>query len=264
MDREVLFAKTLEEVRKKARRQGGQISRRQVQEAFGELALEEAQLAMVFDYLEKHKVIVTEGEISEEFSLPEGDKLWEDEELSEEERNYLQDYLDEIALLGEVSEGEKEAITLAAMAGEREAQLRLAELYLKDVVEIARLYTGQGVYLEDLIGEGNVAVTLGTGMLGCLEKPSEAQGMLARMVMDAMEELIEENRESGKVDKKVETKVNAVADKAKELSEELRRKVTVEELAEESGMSVKTINDAIRMSGFKIEDIDTTGGNTYE
>lgn len=73
------------------------------------------------------------------------------------------------------------------------------------MVEIARLYTGQGVYLEDLIGEGNVAVTLGTGMLGCLEKPSEAQGMLARMVMDAMEELIEENRESGKVDKKVES-----------------------------------------------------------
>ena len=246
MDREVLFAKKLEEVRKKARRQGGQISRRQVQEAFGELALEEAQLAMVFDYLEKHKVIVTEGEISEEFSLPEGDNLWEDEELSEEERNYLQDYLDEIALLGEVSDGEKEAITLAAMAGEREA------------------HTGQGVYLEDLIGEGNVAVTLGTGMLGCLEKPSEAQGMLARMVMDAMEELIEENSQSGKVDKKVETKVNAVADKARELSEELRRNVTVEELAEESGMSVKTINDAIRMSGFKIENIDTTGGNTYE
>jgi len=66
------------------------------------------------------------------------------------------------------------------------------------------------------------------------------------------------------VDKKVETKVNAVADKARELSEELRRNVTVEELAEESGMSVKTINDAIRMSGFKIENIDTTGGNTYE
>lgn len=88
--------------------------------------------------------------------------------------------------------------------------------------------------------------------------------MLARMVMDAMEELIEENSQSGKVDKKVETKVNAVADKARELSEELRRNVTVEELAEESGMSVKTINDAIRMSGFKIENIDTTGGNTYE
>ena len=55
-----------------------------------------------------------------------------------------------------------------------------------------------------------------------------------------------------------------MADKARELSEELRRNVTVEELAEESGMSVKTINDAIRMSGFKIENIDTTGGNTYE
>ena len=45
-------------------------------------------------------------------------------------------------------------------------------------------------------------------------------------------------------------------DKAKELSEELRREVTVQELAEESGLSEKAIRDAIRMSGYKIEGID--------
>ena len=41
-----------------------------------------------------------------------------------------------------------------------------------------------------------------------------------------------------------------------ELAEELHRKVTTEELMEETGMSRKMIEDAIRMSGFKIEDID--------
>ena len=47
-----------------------------------------------------------------------------------------------------------------------------------------------------------------------------------------------------------------VADKARELAEELQRKVTIEELMEETGMSRKMIEDAVRMSGFKIEDID--------
>ena len=64
------------------------------------------------------------------------------------------------------------------------------------------------------------------------------------------------NTSNEKIDQKVADKVNLVADKARELAEELHRKVTPEELAQESGMSLKTIRDAWRMSGYKIEDID--------
>jgi len=59
-----------------------------------------------------------------------------------------------------------------------------------------------------------------------------------------------------KIDKKIADKVNQVADKARELAEELHRKVTPEELAKETGMAEKAIRDAVRMSGFKIEDIE--------
>ena len=51
-------------------------------------------------------------------------------------------------------------------------------------------------------------------------------------------------------------RVNRVAKKAKELAEELQRKVTVSELAENTGLSVKAIEDAMRMSGFAIEDLE--------
>ena len=44
--------------------------------------------------------------------------------------------------------------------------------------------------------------------------------------------------------------------KARELAEELHRKVTPEELAEETGLSVRSIREAVRMSGNKIEDIE--------
>lgn len=242
-NKEILFARTLEEVRRLAKEQGGCVSEEQVRRAFASQELEESQLQMVFDYLVKHKVGI-------------GQPLDPDEFLTKEERDYLQDYLDELAQLPECSTGEREAFTIAAMAGETEAQQKLIQCYLRDVVDIAKLYTGQGVFLEDLIGEGNVALATGVSMLGSLEKPSEAQGMLAKLMMDAMEDYIQESSESARTDKKVEDKVNQVADKARELAAELHRKVTPEELAGESGLSVKAIRDAHRMSGFKIEDLE--------
>ncbi len=94
-------------------------------------------------------------------------------------------------------------------------------------------------------------------MLGALEHASEAQGMLARLIMDAMEDYIAANMDEEKKDKKIADKVNKVADAAKTLYEELRRKVTVEELMVETGFSRKAIEDAIRVSGYKIETIET-------
>lgn len=243
MNKEILFATTLEQVRKLAKEQGNCVSEEQVKEAFAALELDNDQLQLVFDYLVKHKVGI-------------GMPVNPDDYLSDEERDYLQDYLDEIARLPDYTSGQIEAYTISAMAGDTDAQKRMVEIHLKDVVEIAKLYAGQGVFLEDLIGEGNVALAFGTGMLGSLERPDEAQGMLGKLIMDAMEEYIAENAENEKTDRRVVDKVNKVSEKAKELSEDLHRKVTIEELAQETGMSVKAIQDAMRMSGFQIEYIE--------
>lgn len=243
MNKELLFAQTLEKVKTIAKEQGNCISEEQVQKEFEALELNNEQLQMVFDYLVKHKIGINEPVNIDDY-------------LTDEERNYLQDYLDEIACLPVYSDGEKEAITLSAMAGDVDAQGKLTEIFLPDVIEIAKLYAGQGVFLEDLIGEGNVALAVGTTMVGCLEKASEAQGMLGKMIMDAMETYIADNAENEKADQKVADKVNKVMDAAKELSELLRRKVTVEELAAESKMSEKTIREAIRFSGNNIEYIE--------
>jgi RNA polymerase primary sigma factor len=97
---------------------------------------------------------------------------------------------------------------------------------------------------------------MGTTMLGCLEKPSEAQGMLGKMIMDAMEDYIAENASNEKADLKVVQKVNKVMEAAKDLAEDFRRKVTVEELAVETKMSQNAIREAIKFSGNNIEYIE--------
>lgn len=243
MGREAEFAIILEEIKKKARAGGNFITGEEIKEAFSSLSLSEEQLEMVYAYLRENKIGIDEP-------------VDADIGLEEEERNYLDAYLDSLKALPEVSEGEREAITLSAMAGDRDATMRLTELMLPEVPQIAKLYAGQGVGLEDLIGEGNVALSLGVTMLGALEHAKEAQGMLGKMIMDAMEDCIAENAAAEKSGQKIADKVNKVADAANALREELRRAVTVEELMEESGLSRKAIEDAIRVSGDKIESIE--------
>lgn len=240
---EIQFAQILEQVRRQAKEQNNCISEQQVREAFARLSLEDEQLALVFDYLKKHKIGIDQP-------------VNPDDYLTESEIDYLEEYRKELALIETVTDGEREAIILSAMAGEAGAQERLIQLCLPQVMEVARLYTGQGVLLEDLIGEGNVALAMGVTMLGALEHAKEAEGMLMHMIMDAMEECISENLQESDKDKKVADKVNKVADKARELAAEMHRKVTVDELAEETGMSKKTIEDAMRMSGFAIENLE--------
>ena len=244
MNQELEFAKKIEEIRETAALQGNVLSSKQVEEAFAQIGMSSEQLGPVYDYLKTKKIGIDE-------------KIDPDEFLTEEEIDYVSMYTESLADLPVLNEGEKRALYMAAMNGEAQAKKRLIEHMLSDVVDLAKLYTGQGVFIEDLIGEGNVALTLGVEMLGALEDPDEVPGMLAKLAMDAMEELISEEAGNKKADDKLVDKVNKVADAARELASDLGRKVTVEELVAEGKLSRKMIEDAIRISGKKIEDIES-------
>ena len=76
MNRELQFAQTLEEVKKKAKEQGNCISEEQIKESFSALSLTEEQFQMVYDYLKQHKIGI-------------GEPVNPDDYLSEEEADYL-------------------------------------------------------------------------------------------------------------------------------------------------------------------------------
>lgn len=242
---EVKFARILEEVKYTARSQGGFISKQDVVEAFDEMNLSETQFDMVFDYLKTNKIGLDEP-------------LSDNDMLTEEERDILKEYKNEISELETLSEGEKRAFVMAAMDNDRVAQEKLIGYYLPKVLETAKLYATQGTPLEDLIGEGNLAVAEGVTMLGAMEEPEEADGMIMKMIMDAMERVIAEDFEENSKDEAIAEKVNKVFEKAKELSEELGRKVSVDELAENTKLSKKSIVEAIKLTGNKIEEIEYT------
>ena len=72
-------------------------------------------MAMVYDYLKKHNVGIGEPADPTDY-------------LEEEELNYLEMYLQDLAALPEYTEAQKEAYTLSAMAGDLNAQKTLMEI----------------------------------------------------------------------------------------------------------------------------------------
>lgn len=243
-NKEKEFAETLKYVTRTARENRNVISMEQLRDAFSELDLDDKQMDMVVDYLHKHNIGVDEA-------------IDTDENLTEEESSYLNEYLESIQGLPRLSEGEKEAVSMAAIAGDKEAQNKLIQHYLPLVVDVARMYSEQGVYLEDLIGEGNVALTKGVTMLEAVGEPDEVEAFLYNLMLNSMERIIEDNLREDTGMQKVLKLVQEVADKAGELAEDLRRKVTVEELMEETGWDEDKIRSAIKFSGDNIEDLDS-------
>lgn len=235
----LLLQKTLKEAREK----GGRISRDEISEIFSGLSLDRSQLEQVEGYLKAHKIVV-------------GTQAGDVDALPEVERDFLTSYMEMLDNIPELSDSVLEALKISAMAGEHSAQKELSEQMLRDVVDIARLYAGQGVSIEELIGAGNEALVTGVRLLGHLDSPQDVDGEIGRRIMDSMEDLIAAMLDDNAMDRKMEDMVNLVADKAHELAEELGRKVTPMELAGEGDVTAEQIMEAVRLTGGKIEDLD--------
>ena len=239
MNDETRFAAAIEELVTLARSQGNVLSKAQVEDGLSELGIQDDKIEPVYEYLKSKNIGIDEQPNLEEY-------------LTKDEADYLAMYTESLKELKEYSEGEKQAACISALAGEPWAKKQVIEMMLPDIVDLAKLYSGQGVMLEDLIGEGNIALTMGVEMLGALESSDEVMGSLATMAMNAMEELIATEEGERKADEKLAAKVNRVTDAARVLAEELNRKITVDELVNEGRISRKAIEEAIRLSGNKI------------
>lgn len=240
---QALFAKILEDIKYTGRSRGGYVTEEEVKEALEQMELTDDQFTMVYDYLSQNNIGI-------------GEPLTEFNNLSDEDKDILKIYQDELKELDTITDGEKRALLMSAMNNDSIAQEKILTYYLPKVIEVSKLYTNQGVLLEDLIGEGNLALAMGVKMLDAMETPDEADSMLVKMIMDAMEESIKDNFEESSKDQKMADKVNKVSDAARELSDEVGRNVTVEELADNTKLSKKMIKEAIKLSGNNIEYID--------
>ena len=242
------FIERIEEIRILAKNQQNVVSKEQVDELFSDFAKEKEQMEHVYAFLKEQRIGIGVPQDMDAF-------------LTEEEKSYLEYYMEELAMLPPMTDGIKQATIISALAGEREAKNKLIQIFLPQVVDIAKLYTGQGLYLEDLIGEGNIALVSAVEMLNCVEETKEVEPLLVLMVMNAMEEAIMQEESEQKEEKKAAKLVEKISELALELSEILNRNVTPKELVQESKYTMKDIKKAVFFSGGEIEHLDC---NTIE
>ena len=243
MNREEVFAEELKKLKEYAEEKGTPVTKEEVKEVFSRMDLDDEQLSMIMKYVEE--------------------KLQEEEEekenagsLNDEDSRYLSLYLEEIESLPKLTDGQKRALFMSAMNGEKVAKNDLIQGLLTQVADMAKLYANQGVPMEDLIGEGNVALAVSMDVIEQEEDPNEAEEMVAAMILKAMEELVNEDALSKDAFENWAVKANEVLEKAKELSEDLMRKVTIAEPCAETGMEEEFIKDVIEVTGGKIEFLD--------
>ena len=111
------FIAGLEQLKETARLQGNMLTGEQIDEEFGKWKLNEEQLTLIYDYLNKNNIGIDEpGNV--------------DENLSGEDVNFLEMYLNELKELPNVTDGEKRAVMMSALAEDKDAQAKLVEIYL--------------------------------------------------------------------------------------------------------------------------------------
>ena len=244
MEARAEFLKRLNGLVAMAKGQGDQITIDEVKAYFADAALTEEQLELVFDYLLAQKVVV-KGYIKMTEAAEE--KIT----YTEEEEAYLKEYLNDLEAFKEEKAGEKESLFAKLIGGDASAKNRLTELYLKEVVEIAKEMYHPEIFLGDIIQEGNVGLILGMDMLADVATAHET---IVNQVKQCIQMLIEEHAEVKSRDNKMVEKVTMLDESIKTLTEELGRKVTIDELAVYMGMTEEEIDDILRLMGEESEE----------
>ena len=245
MEGKIDFLKKLNDLVTVVREKENQITVSEVKTYFSGMDLNEEQIELVFDYLLTQKVVV-KGYIK--MDMPEAK---EQVVLTDEEEVYLKEYEEDLKAFKDISEQERQELLAKVLKGDSNAKSRLIELYLKEVVEIAKEMHHPEVFLGDLVQEGNVGLILGVDMLTDVET---AQQTIIEQIRQSMQMFIEEHTELKSRDKKMVEKVAMLDESITTLTEELGRKVTIDELAVYMGMTEDEIDDILKLTGDDTEE----------
>ncbi len=250
------FEAGLEKALNKARKNHNSITMGQLEEIFGGIAGDDRHREILLAYFKSKNITVFTGD--EETDREAAEKaLTEEFSYDPKDKQYLDQYLEELSAMEKISDRELESLLLKVGAGDRQAQAEVLQAYLGKAADLARTYANQGILMEDLIGEANLALTEAVMELdhyidaqqsvGSLL--SDVESFLGERMMDAMEAMIREEMAEKDADQEMASRVNLVADAARELSNELGRKVSVTELAGNTELGEEQIREAIRILG---------------
>ncbi|MEY8336716.1 sigma-70 domain-containing protein [Lachnospiraceae bacterium 62-35] len=156
--------------------------------------------------------------------------------------DFYQMYLEELEEIAVLEPAEEEACLKRLAEGDSSVKKRLIEGNLKKVLAYAREYEGQGVVMNDLVQEANMALMMAVeGFSG-----GDFYGRLEEMVRKALEYAVEEQRQEKNVQEELTARVNVLQQISSLMAKELGREATLKELAEKMKMTEEEIKDIMK------------------
>lgn len=265
MNDKIIFREMLTEIGELAQAKNNKLTVDEIKGYFKEISLSDKQMELVYSYLEANKIEI-EGhkkndnmkmfevkEEAKEQEIVESDEAPSQQIQDSDANRYLEMYLEELDILPVVSEKDKIALLNQAISGDSLAKSKMIEIYLKEVVEIAKNYVGKGILISDLIQEGNIGLMLAMDKIADVREVGEVDEVLREGIVSAIENVIEENEFIHIAKKQIVSKVNFLNEGVNNLEEELGRTVSIEELAKYMEMSEEEVRDIIRVSDDEIK-----------
>lgn len=235
-----------------ARKQGMVVSKSQCVETLGSFYESEDKKSILEAYLMEQGVSVCEDDeldqrmnASEEFEM----------ELSKTDEDYVREYLEELSYIEVLSAEQLGDLSKKALVGEERAIEQLALHYLKDVVSLTKLYINQGVLIQDLIGEGNVALMKSMKLLSLVEKPEELEGFIISFIMKELERFVYEEQDASLQAKSIAGRLSDILECIQKLKELTVGDIKREDIMNELSFTQKEMDEALELSGMSLEQL---------
>ena len=221
------FQKKLGELLAVAAGQKNKMTQQEVEAFFQEDHLNEEQMNLVSEFLMSQKVEVSGYTGSLKSSAEE-----EKDTLSQQEKDYVAEYLIDIEKMPKTTEQE---VTLA--------------YYLPKVVEEAVKFHIPGVFIGDVIQEGNVSL-----MMYLSEEKKADEAEVLEKIRAGIRMMLESHTEEKRRDNQMVERVNDLDETIKSMKEEYGRKVAVDEVAERMGITEDAVEDILKLAGEEVKD----------
>lgn len=251
--------KRLDDLIEKGRGKKNVLDYQEITDAFQDMKLDEEQLELVIQIIEKAEIDVLRVQEDE---APERELASIEDENSEEAdienidltipdsvniEDPVRMYLKEIGKVPLLTAEEEIELAKRMEEGDEEAKKRLAEANLRLVVSIAKRYVGRGMLFLDLIQEGNL------GLIKAVEKFDYRKGFkfstyATWWIRQAITRAIADQARTIRIPVHMVETINKLVRVSRQLLQELGREPTPEEIAEKMDIPVERVREIIKIS----------------
>lgn len=250
MDKKLEFNEALSALIEFATVNGNEVSSKTVHTYFEGILDHEEMYEAVYKYLAESRIKISDRDIEAETSTAENDSKQAEhshshDELSEEEKMFLEMYMKDLSDIPLISPERKSLLIERGCRGDRTAFNDLIEACLPQVVTITERFINKGVKKSDLIQEGNLGLIEG---IMKYDFQGDFDSFVEKYIENAMQDAIDEELGMHRISEHAAKRANAISDATTALAEKLGREATIEELCEYMALSEEEIRDIMKMS----------------